>query len=51
VRVLGTVAGALFMQLATAVLIQHNVPTSTTQLVEAALICLAVYASRERGTR
>ena len=51
VRVLGTVAGALFMQLATAVLIQHNVPTSTTQIVEAALICLAVYASRERGTR
>ena len=51
VRVLGTVAGALFMQLATAVLIQHNVPTSTTQIVEAALICLAVYASRDRGTR
>ena len=51
VRVLGTVAGALFMQLATAVLIQHNVPTSTTQIVEAALICLAVCASRERGTR
>lgn len=51
VRVLGTVAGALFMQLATAVLIQHNVPESTTQIVEAALICLAVYASRERGTR
>ena len=51
VRVLGTVAGALFMQLATAVLIQHDVPTSITQLVEAALICVAVYASRERGTR
>lgn len=51
VRVLGTVAGALFMQLATAVLIQHNVPASTTQIVEAALICLAVYASRDRGTR
>ena len=51
VRVLGTVAGALFMQLATAVLIQHNVPTSTTQIAEAVLICLAVYASRERGTR
>lgn len=51
VRVLGTVAGALFMQLATAVLIQHNVPASTTQIVEAALICVAVYASRDRGTR
>jgi ribose/xylose/arabinose/galactoside ABC-type transport system permease subunit len=51
VRVVGTVAGALFMQLATALLIQHNVPESTTQIVEAALICFAVYASRERGTR
>ena len=51
VRVLGTVAGAMFMQLASAVLIQHNTPTSTTQIVEAVLICLAVYVSRERGTR
>jgi len=51
VRVLGTVAGAMFMQLASAVLIQHNAPTSTTQIVEAVLICLAVYVSRERGTR
>lgn len=51
VRVLGTVAGALFMQLITAVLIQHNVHTSYTQMVEAAIICLAVYISRDRGTR
>jgi galactofuranose transport system permease protein len=51
VRVLGTVAGALFMQLITAVLTQHNVHTSYTQIVEAAIICFAVYASQERGTR
>ncbi|MEU5092952.1 ABC transporter permease [Streptomyces sp. NPDC021356] len=51
VRVLGTVAGALFMQLITAVLTQHNVHSSYTQLVEAAIICCAVYASQERGTR
>ncbi|MEV6741471.1 ABC transporter permease [Streptomyces sp. NPDC051104] len=51
VRVLGTVAGALFMQLITAVLTQHNVHTSYTQIVEAAIICFAVYASLERGTR
>ncbi|MEV6795664.1 ABC transporter permease [Streptomyces sp. NPDC051320] len=51
VRVLGTVAGALFMQLITAVLTQHNVPTSYTQIVEAAIICFAVYASQERGSR
>ncbi|MGQ4511147.1 ABC transporter permease subunit [Streptomyces sp. DW26H14] len=51
VRVLGTVAGALFMQLITAVLTQHNVPASYTQIVEAVIICCAVYASQERGTR
>ncbi|MBP0456901.1 ABC transporter permease [Streptomyces montanisoli] len=51
VRVLGTVAGALFMQLITAVLTQHNVPNSYTQIVEAVIICFAVYASQERGTR
>jgi ribose transport system permease protein len=51
VRVLGTVAGALFMQLITAVLTQHNVHTSWTQMVEAAIIALAVYASQERGAR
>ncbi|SEL17472.1 ABC transporter permease [Streptacidiphilus jiangxiensis] len=51
VRVLGTVAGALFMQLISAVLTQHNVHTSITQIVEAAIICFAVYASQERGTR
>jgi galactofuranose transport system permease protein len=51
VRVLGTVAGALFMQLITAVLTQHNVHQSYTQIVEAVIICFAVYASRVRGTR
>ncbi|MFI0938805.1 ABC transporter permease [Streptomyces sp. NPDC021020] len=51
VRVLGTVAGALFMQLISAVLTQHNVHTSYTQMVEAAIIALAVYASQERGSR
>ncbi|WP_329460457.1 ABC transporter permease [Streptomyces sp. NBC_01497] len=51
VRVLGTVAGALFMQLISAVLTQHNVPASYTQIVEAVIICFAVYASQERGTR
>ncbi len=51
VRVLGTVAGAMFMQLISAVLTQHNVHTSYTQIIEAAIICCAVYVSRERGTR
>ncbi len=51
VRVLGTVAGAMFMQLISAVLTQHNVHTSYTQIIEAAIICCAVYVSRERGNR
>ncbi|HXA58782.1 MAG TPA: ABC transporter permease [Streptosporangiaceae bacterium] len=51
VRVLGTVAGALFMQLISAVLQQHNIHQSYQQIIEAAIICFAVYAAQERGTR
>ena len=50
VRVLGTVAGALFMQLITATLVQHNVSNSYAQMVEAGIIVVAVYAARGRGT-
>jgi galactofuranose transport system permease protein len=46
IRVIGTVAGALFMQLLSATLIQHDVPNSYAQIVEAVIICLAVYAAR-----
>jgi galactofuranose transport system permease protein len=48
-RVIGTVAGALFMQLLSATLIQHDVPNSYAQLIQAAIICVAVYAARQRG--
>ena len=51
IRVIGTVAGALFMQLLSATLIQHNVPNSYAQIVEAAIICVAVYAARGRRGR
>lgn len=51
VRVLGTVAGALFIQLVTASLVQHNVHASYAQIIEAVIIVAAVYAARERGTR
>jgi ribose transport system permease protein len=51
VRVLGTVAGAIFMQLVIATLQQHNVAQSYAQIVEAVIICLAVYVARERRTR
>jgi galactofuranose transport system permease protein len=51
IRVLGTVAGALFMQLISATLIQHDVRASWEQMVEAAIIVAAVYAARGRAGR
>lgn len=51
VRVAGTVAGALLMQLVRATLIKHNLPDSTAQMVQAAIIVAAVYAARERSSR
>jgi galactofuranose transport system permease protein len=51
IRVLGTVMGALLMQLVRATLIKHNLPDSTAQMVQAAIIIAAVYAARERSTR
>lgn len=51
VRVLGTVAGALLMQLVVATMIKHNLPSSGTEMVQAAIILVAVYAARERKSR
>jgi ribose/xylose/arabinose/galactoside ABC-type transport system permease subunit len=51
IRVLGTVAGAVFMQLITATLIQHDIKNSYEQMVEAAIIIGAVYAARGRTGR
>lgn len=51
VRILGTVMGALLMQLVRATLIKHDLPDSTAQMVQAGIIVVAVYATRERGTR
>ncbi len=51
VRVLGTVAGALLMQLVRATLIKHNLPDSTAQIIQAAIILVAVYVARERTSR
>jgi ribose transport system permease protein len=51
VRVLGTVAGAILMQLISATLIQHDVRASYEQMVEAAIIVAAVYAARGRASR
>nr|BFE77031.1 ABC transporter permease [Actinoplanes digitatis] len=51
VRVLGTVAGALLMQLVVATMIKHNLQPSTTEMVQAVIILVAVYVARERKTR
>ncbi|AZS83622.1 ABC transporter permease [Streptomyces griseoviridis] len=51
VRVGGTVAGAVLIQLLTTTLIKHDLPPSWTQIAQAAVIVLAVYAARERGRR
>jgi galactofuranose transport system permease protein len=49
VRILGTVAGALLMQLVSATLIKNNLSNSTAQMVQAVIIVLAVWAARDRA--
>lgn len=51
VRILGTIAGAVLMQLITATLITQDLPSSTAQMVQAAIIVAAVYVQRQRGDR
>jgi ribose transport system permease protein len=51
VRVLGTVMGAVLMQLVRATLIKHDLPDSTAQMAQAAIIVGAVYVARERSSR
>lgn len=51
VRIGGTVAGAVLIQLLTATLIKHDLPPSWTQIAQAVVIVLAVCAARERGKR
>lgn len=51
VRILGSVAGAVLMQLVIATLVQHNIPGSYAQMIQAAIICVAVYAARGRAGR
>jgi ribose/xylose/arabinose/galactoside ABC-type transport system permease subunit len=51
VRVIGTVAGAVLMQLIAATLIQHDIKASYEQMVEAVIIIIAVWAARGRSGR
>lgn len=48
VRVIGTVAGALVMQLLISTLISQNLPDSVAQMVQAGIIVVAVYVQRPR---
>ena len=48
VRILGTLAGALLMQLISATLIKHDLPDSTARMIAAAIIIAAVYLQRPR---
>jgi ribose/xylose/arabinose/galactoside ABC-type transport system permease subunit len=51
VRVLGTVGGALLIQLVRATLIKHNLADSLAQMVQAVIILAAVYAARGQDGR
>lgn len=46
VRILGTVVGAVFIQLLETTLVSHNVPDSGARIVEALIIIAAVYVQR-----
>jgi ribose/xylose/arabinose/galactoside ABC-type transport system permease subunit len=50
VRIAGTIAGALLLQLITATLIRNNLSDSTSRMVAALIILAAVYLQRDRGT-
>jgi ribose transport system permease protein len=49
VRILGTLMGALLMQLIIATIIQHDLPDSIARMVQAAIIVVAVYVQRGRS--
>ncbi|PXY29274.1 ATPase [Prauserella sp. PE36] len=53
VRIAGTIAGALLMQLITATLIFHDIPDSTAQIAQAVIVVAAVYVQlgRRRARR
>jgi ribose transport system permease protein len=49
VRIVGTLAGALLMQLIIATVIQHNISDAFARMTQAAIIVAAVYIQRDRG--
>lgn len=51
VRVLGTIAGALLMQLIDATLVKHDISDSWSQMTQAVIIVAAVYLQLGRGRK
>jgi galactofuranose transport system permease protein len=51
VRVLGTIAGALLMQLINATLVKHDISDSWSQITQAVIIVAAVYLQLGRGRK
>jgi galactofuranose transport system permease protein len=49
IMVVGTLAGAVLMQLIAATVIQHNLPDSLSRMIQASIIVVAVYVQRDRG--
>jgi ribose/xylose/arabinose/galactoside ABC-type transport system permease subunit len=49
IRVVGTLMGALLMQLIVATVIQHDLPDSVSRMTQAVIIVVAVYLQRDRG--
>jgi ribose transport system permease protein len=49
IRIVGTLMGALLMQLIAATVIQHDLPDSVARMIQAAIIVVAVYVQRDRG--
>jgi ribose/xylose/arabinose/galactoside ABC-type transport system permease subunit len=49
VRIVGTLMGALLMQLIIATVIQHDLPDSTARMLQAGIIVAAVYVQRGRS--
>jgi len=48
VRIVGTLAGAMLMQLIAATLITHDLPDSATRMIQAVIIVGAVFIQRQR---
>jgi galactofuranose transport system permease protein len=49
IRIVGTLMGALLMQLIIATVIQQNLPDSTARMIQAGIIIAAVYVQRGRS--